>query len=245
MNIWKEDFYIKSYEVDHKNRLRINQLFNFMQEAAGNHAYKLGCGYDDLKSESLIWVLSKVKVELDRYPGWGEKITVETWPKGAFRLYASRDFLFRDEKGEVIGRATTIWLLLDAHSLRPQRVDSLKINYHENASRHALQESLEKIRYRGINETVFERSVSYNDIDVNNHVNNAKYVDWILDCFSYKLFSEKYIKSIQLNYVNAARPDERIAVKMAKDAENSDCYYLEGSNADNDSCIFEAKVELG
>jgi len=241
MNIWKEEYDIRSYEVDLKNRLRLNQLFNYMQEAAGNHALDLGCGYDELIRQNFIWVLSKVKVELDRYPKWGEKIRIETWPKGAFRLYASRDFVFKDEKYEVIGKATTIWLLLDAKTFRPQRVDSLKLNYHENESRHALEEMLEKIRFHGEYETCCERVVSYNDIDINNHANNARYVDWILDCFPTRLLAEKPVKSLHLNYILEARPDDRIVISKAEDAGY---YYLEGSNAETGSIIFEAKIGL-
>lgn len=241
-SIWQEEYKIKSYEVDSKNRLQITQLFNFMQEAAGNHAYDLGCGYDDLIKDNYIWVLSKVKVNMTSYPSWGESFTVETWPKGAFRLYASRDFIFKDSSGSTIGVATSIWLLLDVKTMRPQRVENLKFNYHENESRHGLDEMLEKLSFTGEFDSSCERIASYTDIDVNNHVNNAKYVDWIMDCFPVSFLADKEVKTLQINYISEAKPDEVVLIRKGINMDGT--FFLEGINKLTQAAVFQAKLGL-
>lgn len=242
--IRQEEFKIKTYEVDSKNRLKITQLFNFMQEAAGNHAYELGCGYDDLMKDNRIWVLSKLKVHLNSYPGCGETIGIETWPKGAFRLYAARDFLFKNAAGEALGGATSIWLLLDVNTRRPQKVETLKFNYHQHQDRHGMDEMLEKLRPSGGLEKSFERVVSYNDLDVNNHVNNARYVDWIMDCFSAGFLAERQINALQVNYLSEAKPDDSILIHKFSDIENPASFFLEGVNKLTGNNVFQAKIEF-
>jgi medium-chain acyl-[acyl-carrier-protein] hydrolase len=241
--VWQEDVFVKSYDVDFKNRLKINQLFNYMQEAAGNHAEHLGWGYRDIAKNSLIWVLSRAKVKMDEYPSRGDTIKVETWPKDTYRLFATRDFMFRNENGLRIGAATTVWLLLDITSMRPQRVQNVQQPYPENRDRHGLDERLEKLPSEGELLNTFERHVSYNDIDINRHVNNARYVDWLLECFPAGTLSDRQISSLQLNYLSEAKPDEIILINMSADTDKT-VYFFEGANKASGSGIFQAKLEL-
>lgn len=241
--IWHEEIFVKSYDVDFKNRLKINQLFNYMQESAGNHAEHLGWGYRDIVKNSLIWVLSRVKVRMDEYPSWGSIIKIETWPKDTYRLFATRDFIFSNENGRQIGAATTVWLLLDINTMRPQRVQNVQELYLENRDRHGLNETLEKLPREGAFVKTFERTVSYNDIDVNNHVNNARYVDWILECFSADALSDRHISSLQLNYLSEAKSDETILISMYSNSSNNS-FFLEGTNGASGSGVFQAKFEL-
>lgn len=242
--VWQEEFQIKSYEVDYKNRLKMTQLFMFMQETAGVHAHHLGWGYNDLIKDNLIWVLSKVKVEMNEYPGWGSSIKIETWPKGVYRLYATRDFIFRNGMNEKIGAATTVWLLLDSNTLRPQKVQSLQTLFPENVKKHGLNETLEKIGFTGEYKSSFDRVVTYNDIDINNHVNNARYVDWILDCFTVGTLSRRQVKTLQINYLSEGKPDTQVCVKMAEDEKNMDCFYFDGINKTTGSSIFQSRIDF-
>ena len=241
--IWQEDMFVKSYDVDFKNRLKINQLFNYMQEAAGNHAEHLGWGYRDIVKNHLIWVLSRVKVKMEEYPPWGSTIRVETWPKDTYRLFATRDFIFSDAGGRRIGAATTVWVLLDVNTMRPQRVQNVQASYPENTDRHGLDERLEKLPCDGALLKTFERTVSYNDIDINHHVNNARYVDWLLECLPAGTLSEKHIGALQLNYLSEAKADEDVLIRMSADSVQSS-YHFEGLNKVSGSGIFQAKLEL-
>lgn len=241
--IWREDVFVKSYDVDYKNRLRINQLFNYMQEAAGNHAEHLGWGYRDIVKNNIIWVLSRVRVRMNDYPAWGSTIKVETWPKDAYRLYATRDFIFRDEDGRQTGAATTLWLLLDINTMRPQRVENVQSVFLENRDRHGLNETLEKLSRSGTLIKTFERLVNYNDIDVNNHVNNARYVDWLLECFSAETLSDRHISTLQINYLSEAKSDEIILINMFADVSKSS-FYFEGVNKASGTPVFQAELEL-
>jgi acyl-ACP thioesterase len=112
MNTFSSEFKISSFDLNPKGRARLTAMANFFQEMAYHHANELGLGYDDMKSRKTTWVLSRMRIHMKRYPEWNELIVLETWPSGAERLFALRDFRVLDSGGEIIGMASTAWLIL-------------------------------------------------------------------------------------------------------------------------------------
>ena len=82
---------------------------------------------------------------MDRYPGWGEEILVKTWPRGIERLFALRDFLITSRQGEVLGRVTSNWLLVDLTTRRPKRLEEVFKRMPIDPGNHALDRRLEKL----------------------------------------------------------------------------------------------------
>ena len=118
MNIHRKEFSISSYDLDPGGKARLTTLANFFQETAYQHAKELGLGYEDMKVRKTIWALSRMRIQIHRYPAWNERIMLETWPSGAEKLFALRDFRVLDAGGEVIATASTAWLILDMDTHR-------------------------------------------------------------------------------------------------------------------------------
>lgn len=97
-----EHFTVRHREADRRGALRLAGWFDFLQEAAANHAARLGVGLEMLQKNGMIWVLSKLKLEMERSPRIGEKVTVETYPNGFRRLHAARQFRIVGETGDEI-----------------------------------------------------------------------------------------------------------------------------------------------
>jgi len=95
-NIWQETYQIRSYEVDCHHRLSVLAIFNFMQEAASRHAEALGVSIQQLLAENYTWLLSRLKIKIASFSGWQDQINIRTWPSGAQRLFALRDFELQD-----------------------------------------------------------------------------------------------------------------------------------------------------
>lgn len=242
-SVLNEEILVKSYEVDYNKRTKLSSLFNYMQEAAFNHANSLGAGYEDMKKQEFLWVLSRIKIEVIRYPEWGEKIILETWPKGNNRLFELRDFIFRDERNEKVALATSAWLVLDSNNMKPKKVKTLPFTLPDNEGKYALNEELGKIESQSIFEFQVERTAVYSDIDVNQHVNNAKYVEWIEDCFSEKEYINKHIKSLQLNYISQTKLGERVIIIRGNYKGNPGISYVEAINKESSNKVFQCIVE--
>src|SRR5882724_1138220 len=119
--IWTETFKVHSYEVDFSQRATLRTLCHYFQEAAWNHAELLGVGYSRLQTEKRLWVLSRLLVKVECYPGWGDNVTVRTWPRHARSVFAMRDFRIQDAVGGALAAGTSAWLVLDATSRKPLR----------------------------------------------------------------------------------------------------------------------------
>lgn len=237
---WNEEIIVKLYEVDYNKKTKLNSFFNYMQEGAISHASRLGAGYGSLNDLGFLWVLSRVKIQVLNYPNWGEKIKLKTWPKGVNRLFALRDFIFSNEKEERIALATSAWLVLDAKSMKPQRVQTLPFTLPDNEGKYALDEELGKIEGQSEFEFEMDKTAAYSDIDVNQHVNNAKYVEWILDCFNEEFYSEKTLKSLQLNFISQTRLGDRIRLKRGNYNGNTNISYVEAVNMESENLIFQS-----
>ena len=57
---------------------------------------------DQLFKLNMTWVLSRLHVQILRFPFWRERIHLETWPSGKKGKFATRDFLIYDHKKNVV-----------------------------------------------------------------------------------------------------------------------------------------------
>lgn len=243
-NVWKEELSIKSYETDCFGKLKLSSLFNDFQEVAGNHASALGAGYTALQKIGLFWVLSRAMVRIARLPSWGESVTLRTWPKGQDGLLFVRDFRMTSGSGETLLEASTGWLLLDTQHNKPHMADALPISIPPNEGGHAIEGPLKKIRPLQGDKSEFERKVLLSDLDVNNHVNNARYVEWILDCYSADYVKSRTVRNLQINYLGEAVFGD--VVHLHKTVASVDTgqrqHYIEGTHSTTGVKVIQALI---
>jgi medium-chain acyl-[acyl-carrier-protein] hydrolase len=179
-HVWTEQFAVRVFETDAHGTLAVRSLCDYMQEAAGNHAHSYGVGVGHLIDKGMTWVLSRLRVKVERLPGNGERLTIVTWPSGIDRLFALRDFLVTDEAGAPIAAAVTGWLILDTQSKRPVRPQTQAVP--GGAARpRALENGFEKLPTFEAPEAEQEITVRWSDLDVNMHVNNSRYAEWAVE----------------------------------------------------------------
>jgi acyl-ACP thioesterase len=179
----KENYLVTSADVDFQQKIRFSSLTNFLIQIAWKHAEILKWGVDDLMKHNLVWVLSAMQIKLDNYPGWREQVTIETWPKGINRLFYLRDFIIYDSGGKKIGKATSNWILIDVTSRRPKLHQLDDEVFKKNLNRHAIEEIIPSLKFKGQVESETNYITKYSDIDVNNHLTTTRYIDWIFDTY--------------------------------------------------------------
>jgi len=175
-------FTIRTAEVDMFDRLKLSSLFLMMQEVAARHAAMYGFGFDDLVKQQTFWVLSRVKVVMQQMPMAETVINIKTWPRGVDKLFALRDFIFTDANENHLGSATTSWLVVDRQTLRPRRPDILKELVYPHES--ALGEEAPRLTLHAHAAYSHSHTARFSDIDINRHVNNSRYIDWMLDALT-------------------------------------------------------------
>ena len=117
-----ETFPIRAFECDLHGRLLPRTFCLLLQEAASAHAAELGVSVDTLIARGVAWVLSQLRIDVQRWPTGGERLTIETWPEAASGTRTERRFAVRTADGQRVGEAVTIWLVLDLNRRRPVRL---------------------------------------------------------------------------------------------------------------------------
>jgi medium-chain acyl-[acyl-carrier-protein] hydrolase len=211
-NIWLEKFLVHSYEVDRTKMATVPSLCQYMQEAAWHHAEHLGVGFEALQNRNLAWVLYAQIIRFDNFPHWDDDILVKTWPSGRERLFFERDFQVLSDSDEKLAAASTRWLVIDMASRRPQRIDfpyRSEIDFLE----HAIQCEFVKFNITPDSGS-HSFKVDYFDLDVNSHVNNVRYIEWILKSNNPDFHHGHRLRELEIHYIAEALYGEEIEVKM-------------------------------
>jgi acyl-ACP thioesterase len=209
---WEDQYSISFYEVDTKNEAFLPVLWSFMQETAWHHAEHLRLGYSDLMEHQYFWVLSRLSIQMEEYPRWGDRIKVKTWLTGTGRLFALRQFSIADSKGRVIGMAKSAWLVLDLKNRKPQKIGPVFKHIEHLFNGLPVPEEPEKIPAPVRPRMEKSYTVRYSDIDMHHHVNNIKYIEWILDSFPFEMNQSHRIHSFEINFLGEATHGDQIAI---------------------------------
>ena len=179
--VWTEQYRVRHTEVTREGFLRADVFFDYMQEAAANHAKHIGVGLEALNSVGLMWVLSRLKLQVLHTPLLGETVSVTTWPSGIERLFATREFILKNEKEEIVARASSCWILLDQARMHPRKVlETLPAKLPDNSARERNFTNLDKLTRLPVSNPSRMR-IPESMIDVNRHMNNARYVTGVFD----------------------------------------------------------------
>ena len=221
-NVWREDYRIRSYEVDCRNRLSILSMFSFMQEAASRHAAALGVSIQQLLAENYTWLLSRLKIKIAAYPGWNDQIQVNTWPSGTQQLFALRDFKMNDIENQTIAAAISAWLVIDLEKRRPVRIAPFVERLKPIEGSHILNDRLDKLP--ALSSPVYEKSfvVRYSDLDINQHVNNVKFVEWVVEGVPAATLNSSVPSELEINFLaEAFHEDQIVATCSPQDPDNT------------------------
>jgi acyl-ACP thioesterase len=220
-SVCEESHVIHSYEVDVHGRALPHVLFSYMLNSAWNHVFETEFNYENLAERGQFWALARFFLLFFRRPQWNEEIVVATWGKDIDRLYALRDFSIHSHHGEKLASATSSWLILDAATYRPQKLTRLREHFPFQWGMHELDMKLGKVSPLENEEEASRFTVHFSDIDVNRHVNAARYMQWMLDSCPFSVQERRDLKSCELNFIAEAKPGDEITVLVGS-----------GSNAD-------------
>ncbi|MCL1896266.1 MAG: thioesterase [Clostridiales bacterium] len=230
-------------DADFAQRQRLSSMFCMFQDIAGQHAATLGASVAWLREElNLAWILMRVRLEVDKYPVLGQEVTVETWPQAPRALY-ERDYMIRDMDGAALVRAGSTWIIMDLDTREIKRDKFLDYHGLEMKTDRALGRGVGRLKPVDGMELAFEKEMCFSDTDYNGHVNNAKYVDHIMDCFSFEEHKARVIRAIEMHYVNEIGPGDILQIRR-KDLEGG-AVYLDGVRKSDGISVINSLVEWG
>jgi medium-chain acyl-[acyl-carrier-protein] hydrolase len=214
--IWKDTYNVKVYEADAKGRANVTALANYLQNSAWNHYNEVEKALGELLPPGCIWLMTRLEIQIYSMPKWAGDVCVETWSRGIEKLMAFRDYIIYGEDGKTAAKATASWVVVDVEKRRIQKLDGLSKKWPSNSEKSALRKSADRIQeLKNIVEGRFF-SVKYSDLDLNRHVNNVKYIQWIMDGYEMAFIEGNEIEKFEINFLGEANYGDDLAVNAEK-----------------------------
>ena len=238
MEIFNKDYYIGIGEVDCALQCKPYFILHFLQDAATLHSEMLGFSRDQMIEKcGGVFILTKLFYRLDKPVSYKQTLTVKTWHRGLERLLWYRDFqLFAD--GQPVGVASSAWVLLNPETkriLRPREFENLNFPC---ADRFENKLEIPKITHDMTGADKTNLTVQYSQIDINNHVNNTKYIEICQDALNPADFADMYVSEAVINYQKELRYGENFDVYALREV---DTVHFSAQNTENK---FEARVRF-
>lgn len=206
------DYRLRWMDFDRYGRIQPFALFDMCQDVATVHAEEIGLSRDVVISRGVFWAVVRQKLEIVKEPRHFQKVTVRTWPHTLTRVSFLRDFFITDEGGDLLAKATSEWVLVDLETRKFASVkDFFDISEEELDDARAFERKPRKLpNFEEGNRPVVQVVPSYADLDLNGHVNNAKYADFVVNALNPG--EEGRMKSIQIDYRQEVVPGVPVAM---------------------------------
>lgn len=220
--ILSREWMVKPSDCNANQELPLTMLVAQMIELATDHANLLGIGFLSLESKSLGWVLSRLSVEMARWPKNGEKYTLATWIESYNTHFSERCFSVTSDKGQILGYARTVWVIIDLQSHKS--VGTAGTSMPEEMIAGIECPIPRMMRHKGFEPSaVTEYTFRYTDLDFYRHVNTVKYISLLLNQYTLDEFDSHLLSRFDIAFAKEAKYNETVRICSMKEEVETPC----------------------
>lgn len=212
-------------------RLRYTELCNFLQLTAGFHAEKGGISFRDMQESDQAWVMSRMRLEIGDLPVWGEAITIRTWIVSLenSRSVRAMEVLRNDKK---IAGCETFWAVINTRLRRPEALALPHAHFEKYGERFATRQRVKKVETQSPGEEIEQHRVLPSDLDIVDHTNNVKYLEWCLDRIGPESLLHNSIEALDMNFMRETVLGDVVSICRSEDVftvlkDGKPCFALE------------------
>ena len=252
---FSEVFPVRYAEVGSNGEATMVTIADLIQECACNHAQGIwGVGQSmpaEMARANLAWVCTRLHLRVRKYPKWGEKVAVSTWFEPQGKIAARRDYAIADaQTGECMGEATSQWVVFNLGSRRMARIPNsvLEDFKFQSLQQQVMEEGYAADKLPDVSEVggacaaPITHNVRRNDMDMNGHVNNVVYVQWLLESVPPETWEKHVLSEIILEYRSECNFGDSVTATCCEIEEANDTYVLLHKLARGEGEIVRAKT---
>lgn len=233
--ILTQHFFCSAAEANAEQELSLPILATKIIDIATAHANSLNIGNPDMQHLNAGWILSRLTIEMKRFPKVNENYSISTWVESWNRHFSVRDFSFSDEEGNISGYARSVWMILNtkdrvniglSHLSLPQKMilgNPVPIAPQTKHFRILNPETEATVSSKDLiaNHPAFKYRFKYTDIDYYRHVNTVRYIVLLLNRFSLQDFDNTFPARFELSFLHEAVYDQLVEILRHDNPENS------------------------
>lgn len=241
----KQEFLIKYCDVDFKDELKTSTALAYMEEVACASADELGFGYAFIKPRGYAFVVSNIHCQFIRPVPLGKIVGVKTWPLPPSRAAFRREYQFVDEQDIPYINATSRWCLIDINA---GRILPSKVIDNQDYSTYNTRLLIDSVDWkipsfaREEGEEKFSLEIANSEYDHNMHVNNTRYADYCLNCFSIEELKIRQVKEFSISYVRQCKEGDTLTFYRKEEMDGS--FLICGFN-ERGEMVTQAKILFG
>lgn len=209
----------KTYRVgpsdsDQNLNAKISALFVYMQDVAMEHAEDLHIGKAATMDKGLIWVITRYSLSINRLPKYLEEITVSTYCGDNMKFIFPRYYEIKDNKGNILVTASVTWMVLHkaTHQVHFNPFNGLLL-----PTEHYEGEEPLPIKIQPQEASLIDtRRVRNSDVDINGHLNNTRYIEYLTDSHDYDFYQTREVKHIVLEYKKEIKINQTVEIYSNK-----------------------------
>jgi medium-chain acyl-[acyl-carrier-protein] hydrolase len=215
-SILHKDWEINFLQCYPNGYLKYTDLCNILQLTAGVHAEMGGISFSDMQVNHQAWVLSRMRVEIKRLPKWRDIVTVKTWINSLENSRSIRclEMYVGDEK--IIG-CETFWAVFNTQTRRPESLALEHQHFEKFPNDKATKIQFSKIDTNIDKTFAAEKNVLLSDLDIVNHANSVKYLEWCLDYTEPEILLNQVVESFEMNYLKEVSLNEIASIEKSKE----------------------------
>lgn len=223
-------YHIESSQSDNKDKVHLAYIFSFFETIAGLHSQNVGPHYADMRSKNQTWILNRIALDIKYLPNKYDDITIYTWQSKQSAVGFYREFLVFNENNEAIIAARSFWSIMDLSS-RTIIPSNEVVASQENPfilpvkTTNAKLKSIKSTLAEGENKISYKYLIGYSDLDANNHVNNTRYINMVINAVDF-LNLGLGIESFEVNYTSELVKGDLVSIEASIVEETNEYYSL-------------------
>ena len=241
--VYTTSFPVTTAHVDCFGRCKPSSLLRFCQDAAEEHCLRLGADWNTMAKKHLFWAVIRQRIQITRFPEAGETVTVKTWPMPTTRVAYPRAAEGFDEAGNSLFKVISLWVIMDMDSRAMILPGKSGVDVAGTVLGTELKTPGGLPAGAFTNSTL--RTVSFSDLDINAHMNNTRYLDWVCDLLPSGYHKDHPLQAATICYMAEALEGQQLYLQWT----GEDVLRVDGSLSQTDvppghTRIFSVQLEF-
>ncbi len=231
-NYFEKQFELRYFEMNKFGEASPTTILTLLEETAADHCYSINHSLYDLEKQNIGWVLLSGVMKMDSYPAYKEKITIRTWLSGYSMIKGIRENLIYNGQGNIIGRAKGLWVFFDIKRRRPVQIyDAIKVKWSYDSEECINHDITRRIEAIDSSKHIKDFKVNRFDVDSNQHLNNIRYLQWLMESVSEEIMDKFNLHFIDGRFIAEAQYGDTIISFTERDSgDNSFTHALKTQN---------------
>lgn len=165
-------------DIDPNNRMTPMAVLSYFQDAIGRFLSLARVSALDLVKEGATWMITEFHATFsDELPSWPGIVSVEVFLSEISSVRSHVDFIVRDNKGSIVSRGTSIWVMIDLASRRiiPCSQNQRFVDQYDEANHTSYTRYIFPFPNMTLSCPTDTHTVTPLDTDFNDHVSNRDY----------------------------------------------------------------------